>query len=228
MKYEKKIITLEPKALLRLSEILKEAIGKAHPEIKFKFTKYRRSREYTIIKNKILKITEVSISEPTLCDILTNQHNGKMSNHIYTSLTKFIDYVLSYSEEPSPQSVLWGPDYGKQPGIFINSISGKFIPWDKLKQELESQVLQGCPRVIPIDGRVEVLSFHKKKNHLVRIFDNSANVVGDIWLGGDPENGFLRDGYIRIGKAISETKWIVYQIYQRFSDNSYRLIKSNI
>jgi len=223
-----RIISLQQSKIDQLSTQIKDAIQKLKPEIIFKFPKYRNSKEYSIIRNEILKITRTDISNSTLCNLIQKEHNGKMSMTIFNSISKFIEYVINYSETPVQQFVLWGPDYSKPPGIFINSIEGQYISWDNLKNEIEKQVIQGCPRLIPIDSKIQVLSFYKKVNHIVRVFNNSADIVGDIWLGRDPENDFVHDGLIRIGKTLSDTEWIVYQIYQRYSDGTYRLVKTYV
>lgn len=51
-------------------------------------------------------------------------------------------------------------------------------------------------------------------------------VVGSVWIGGNPYDGWSQDGLVRIGKTISDTKWEVFQILGRFEDGSYRLLKS--
>lgn len=186
---------------------------------------------------------------------ISNEDWGKQTaysidipDYVYGELSKFFEkdsfiassslegYNLSMSkflkqnnkQIPYKQKVLWGPDYAKPAGIFIDNLEGEFITWENLKIEIENQILKGCPRIIPIGCKIQKMPFFGKENHIVRIIDNFGNIVGDVWFGGDPENSFKKDGLIRIGKSISGTEWIIYQIYSRYSDGSYRLIKSNV
>lgn len=225
---ENHIIYLTPDELLKLSQELVDAVIKLNPNKVLTFKKYKRALCYIITRKEINKIVGVDISNSTLCSIITTEHNGNMNSNIYYSIKRFIEYVSNYTEQPVPQTILWGPDYGKQEGVFINSINGKFIKWDFIAKEIEEQVLKGCPRIIPVGSSLKTLKFYNKENHIVRIFNSSGVVVGDLWLGGNPEKKWEHDGYIRIGKAISDTEWEVYQVYQRFSDSSYRLVYSNV
>ncbi len=227
-KSKNSVLKLQSFKIENFSIELKLAIQKLRPEREFKFPKYRNSSEYEILQAEIFESTNVRISNSTLCNIIQNRYNGKMTSSIYEAINKFLKYVASYTELPLEQQVLWAPDYNKAPGIFINSLNGSFISWERLKYELETQVIQGCPRIIPISSTVELDTFYDKKNHIVKILDKDKNEIGSVWLGANPLDNFNRDGLIRIGKSISDSNWVVYQVYRRFSDGSYRLIKSHV
>ena len=127
--------------------------------------------------------------------------------------------------EARMQKIYWGVNQGLEPGAFIDRIDGEFIPWVQLKQELDERAIVQCPRVIPPGSSVEMNSFHGKDNWVLEIM-NESNVIGSVWIGGNPLGNWNQDGMVRIGKTVSDTKWEIYQILARYDDGSYRLIQS--
>jgi len=59
-------------------------------------------------------------------------------------------YGLSH-EEPVPQKTLWGPNDGMAAGIYISSSgTGKFIPFDEAKPEIETRLFNQLGEHIPL------------------------------------------------------------------------------
>jgi hypothetical protein len=130
--------------------------------------------------------------------------------------------------EPISQKIFWGVNQGLGAGAFIESIHGEFIPWEQLSVELNERVINQAPRIIPVGSTATLDSFYGKEDWLVNIRNLEGDIVGSVWVGGNPEDGWKQDGLVRTGKAINDTEHVVYQTFQRFSDGSYRLVQSNI
>lgn len=125
-----------------------------------------------------------------------------------------------------PQIVRWGPSDAQPAGIRIwttDHSERQFISWPNLKAELEDRLL---PQLFasPYGYTFETRNYHGKKEWLVQIFDRDGNSHCDVWFGGNPENGWEFDGLIRVGDA-NETPH-VWQVYQRYSDATYRQLFS--
>jgi hypothetical protein len=125
------------------------------------------------------------------------------------------------------QKIFWGVNQGLGAGAFIESIDGEFIPWEQLQSELNERVLSQYPRIIPVGSVATLDSFYGKEDWLVNIRSPQGDVIGSVWVGGNPEHNWKQDGLVRTGKAISDTEHVVYQTFQRYSDGSYRIVKSN-
>ena len=128
------------------------------------------------------------------------------------------------TKRPVPQKVRWeSGTTGKETGMFAESEHGvDFIPWGKLKPELEKELVIQVGRVL--GDRVCTVAtddFNGRKNWLIHIRDGEKN-IGSVWLGGDPYSNWKWDGLVRIGKASNDNESKVWQIFERYSDGSYR------
>ena len=131
---------------------------------------------------------------------------------------------------PVPQRVRWNSGYNREggPGLEVESEQGvDFIPWEELKLEIENELFYHLGRVLG-DAKytAELSDFHGRKNHLMGIVKESGEKVGSIWLGTDPYSGWKWDGLVRVGKAINEHEHKVWQIFERYSDRTYRRIEA--
>jgi len=122
-----------------------------------------------------------------------------------------------------PQRVRWSPVDGGPPGISIVSDPGHFVSWARLKKEIEERLLPQI-RNVPVSSTVSLHGFRGKTNWVVRITDPSANEVGDVWFGPDPQNKWRYDGLVRVGGTDSRGRLVVWQVFQRYSDGIYRRI----
>lgn len=129
---------------------------------------------------------------------------------------------------PAPEHVRWesGEKMGG-PGIYVESDQyGKgFVSWEILKPELEKELLIQLGRVL--GDRVctlQTAGFHGRKNWLVHIMGENGEELGSLWLGGDPDNNWRWDGLVRAGNASNNHQAVVWQVFQRYSDGSYRRI----
>lgn len=127
---------------------------------------------------------------------------------------------------PKKQKLFWGVNFGGPPGAYIEGLNGHFIPWNQLCIELIKQVANSLPKKIPIPATISLDNHFQKKNWIIKIYDRNGNHSGDLWIGSNPEKNWAMDGKIRIGKTISDYEWVVWQVYERYSDGSYRLIRS--
>lgn len=127
-----------------------------------------------------------------------------------------------------PEKVRWlsGIEDGRV-GIAVESAEGtSFVPWDKLKVELELNLLSQMGRVLGSRSyTLETAEFHGRKDWLVHIVDDAKKSVGSVWLGGDPDKGWQWDGLVRVGHAPNEHTAKVWQVFTRYSDGSYRRAK---
>ncbi len=124
------------------------------------------------------------------------------------------------------QKIYWGVNQGLEPGAFIERIDEDFIHWTELKKELEDRAITQCPRIIPPGSTVSLNSFHGKENWTVEILNNDNQIIGSVWIGGNPLDNWSQDGMVRIGKTVSDTEWTVYQVLARYDDGSYRIVES--
>lgn len=150
------------------------------------------------------------------------------SSPINKNRDKISSMAKSIDQLETPQLVRWAPNDGENAGIIVwndNSDNKKyFIEWNELIANLEKRLL---PKLFSKDHMrysFRKADFHGKKDWLVQIFDDSDNFVCDVWFGGDPNEGWAFDGMIRFGNADRQPH--VWQTYQRFSDGSYRRLKS--
>lgn len=130
------------------------------------------------------------------------------------------------NETPKAQFVRWGPVDGLSKGMKVWNAEGTgtetFIAWEDLKQELEEKLL---PQIFANPSRYQFLlmEHHGKKDWLLRIVNEKNDEVASVWCDPDPENGWAFDGFIRIGAGDRGEVW---QIYQRYSDRTYRRLAS--
>ena len=186
---------------------------------------------YNKLQKEIMMVSNISISNSTLRDIMTRKHSGKFRANILGALKKYINafrLAVNSPELAGRQRVYWGVNQGLPAGAYIENITGEFIEWSDLKKELEARVVSACPRVIPPNSTVITASFYEKKDWVVHIIGPDHKQVGSVWIGSDPLKNWEQDGLVRTGKTISDTEWIVYQIFARFPDGSYRTVKSYV
>lgn len=199
-----------------------------------KLTGYKDSPNYEKMAEAIKETTGIPIGVSTLRNLITLKHNGHFQPKKLEAIDKFIStytntprsFTLRSKVEPIKQKTFWSVNQGFAAGMFINGFNGQFIEWKKVKEELETKVLPQCPRLIPIGSRVEMQDFYEKKNFVIWIYDKKDNKVGSVWIGGNPYKQWYLDGLVRIGITFSDTSWEVYTILQRYSDGSYRIVKS--
>lgn len=127
-------------------------------------------------------------------------------------------------EETKAQQVRWNPVDGGEPGIRI--IDSEVIAWPELIQELKTKML---PQVEQLNSHKQyslvLKDLEEKKNWLVRIIAKDKTEIGGIWFGPNPEKaGAPYDGLIRVGKSFKPP--IIWNTFQRYSDNSYRRLES--
>ena len=135
--------------------------------------------------------------------------------------------AIQFGESPQPQKTRWGPVDGKPAGICIDScVTGIFIPWSELKAELEERLLLQV-RTVPIRCTVSLGEFRGRKDWIVRVLNPGGEEIANVWFGPDPYNGWAWDGLVRIGisEELGVPAPVVWQIFQRYSDGSYRRIK---
>lgn len=124
---------------------------------------------------------------------------------------------------PEPQKTIWGPNDGKPPGISVEgSSSNTFIPWEELKLEVEQRLLNQLGLHIPPNCTVALGSFRGRPSWLTPIVDREGNRLGEVWFGTDPDNDWARDGLVRAG----DDTYVVWQVFQRYSDGTYRRIRA--
>lgn len=125
-----------------------------------------------------------------------------------------------------PQLVHWGVNHGKPAGLLINDTNGEFVPWPKVKVEVEKSLLRQAIRVVPAQSTIEKRAFRGASDFIVQIVGPLSDDVGSIWFGNNPERDWFWDGFVRIGKTLTDDKHIVWQTFQRYSDGSYRMLSA--
>lgn len=226
-------ICLKKEELRTFSKNLQDAFNTFCGE-PMKLTGYKDSDNYDTLVQAIKKGTKITLSKSTLRDLITLKHNGKFQENTFVAIDKFISTYTktphSFNKktfsDPIKQKVFWALNQGYKPGVFINSLKGQFIEWEVIKKELETNVIAQCPRIIPVGSKVELGTFYKKDDWVIWIVDKDNQEIGSVWIGGNPLKDWYSDGLIRIGKTINDRSWEVFQILQRHSDGSYRLVKS--
>jgi transcriptional regulator with XRE-family HTH domain len=126
---------------------------------------------------------------------------------------------------PSAQLVRWAPTDGLTAGVLIDSIGGPFIPWTELKYEIETRLLPKMAN-IPPRSTVRTQAYRGHKDFVVRIVNPSGNVIGSVWFGPNPDNNWAYDGLVRTGCSTDAgaPQTVVWQVFQRYSDGSYRTL----
>ena len=138
-------------------------------------------------------------------------------------------YQLGPMPIAEPQKTRWGPADGKPTGIsIIDSPEELFVGWEKLEPEIEGKLLCQLGRHIPVGCKLRVDEFHGRKCWLVRIVSPELKNVGYVWFGPDPEKNWVFDGLVRVGDAPNDYEAEVWQVFQRYSDGSYRRIEAKL
>ncbi|MBP9082464.1 MAG: hypothetical protein KBH11_05280 [Bacteroidia bacterium] len=195
---------------------------------KQKLGAYKDSENYYMLSKAIRLTSGTALSISMLRDIITLKHNGRFQFSKFDAIQKFI---LTYSgkfdvkpinkEIPVMQKIFWTINpYGKA-GVYINAPTGEFIPWIKVKKELEEKVLPHCTEKFPPECFLEKEDFYQWKDLVIRIYNQKKKRVGDVWIGGDPLNNFYPDGFVRLGKVVERNRYKVFYTYRRYSDGSY-------
>jgi hypothetical protein len=135
-------------------------------------------------------------------------------------------FFREHSPSAHPQQVRWGPVDGLEPGITLDGMTGQFIAWEQLRVEIQARLLNQLGRSLPVGCSVALGDFHGRQNWLVRVVDPNGSVLADVWLGPDPDSGWRFDGRVRIGLALDDHHAEVWQIFERFSDGSYRRLEA--
>ena len=131
---------------------------------------------------------------------------------------------------PEPELVRWGPVDGKPPGIALEGDRQQtFLPWRRLKPEVEKMLLPQVRRV-PIDSSVAVHDLGKRKAWIVNVLGPDSREVGSLWFGTDPDANWRWDGLVRLGDSQRRfaAESVVWQIFQRYSDGSYRRVHAAV
>lgn len=122
------------------------------------------------------------------------------------------------------QKVRWGPNDGLGPGMRVWDEGGyeQFMGWEELKREFRAKLL---PQTLRNSSGFDVAKrpHDGKDNWLVDLIDPEGQPLCAVWIGVDPDSGWQFDGLIRFG---GEKPPHVWQIYQRYSDGSYRRVAS--
>jgi len=127
---------------------------------------------------------------------------------------------------PEAQKVRWGPLGSQPPGITIDGEEKVFIRWEVLKVEIERELFSQLAGVIPAACSAELGELADRPNWLVHVVKPDGERIGRVWFGPDPFKKWMWDGLVRVG-GISRGTAVVWQIFQRYSDGSYRLVEAN-
>jgi len=233
MTLRKTYINKNTEELKNISSSLQFAFNTYEGKI-MKLTAYKESNNYYLLSQAIKKTTGFTLGRSTLRDLITLKHKGQFQPHVFEAIDKFISsytkspksFQGSTTVEPIKQKVFWAVNQGFKAGVFINSFKGEFLEWDLIKKELEEKVITQCPRILPPGCKVSLQDFYGKKDWIIKIIDKENNIKGSVWIGGNPLKNWLLDGFVRIGITRNDTSWEVFQILQRYSDGSYRILKS--
>ena|SRR5207247_4332904 len=137
--------------------------------------------------------------------------------------------LAEVTASPEPQKTLWGPNNGMPPGICITgSATGEFVPFTELKPEMETKLFNQLGEHIPPKCTAGLGDWKGRSNWLTPIIDPDGKKVGEVWLGTDADNNWAYDGLVRVGVALSDDYAIVWQVFQRYSDGSYRRIRKQL
>ncbi len=116
-----------------------------------------------------------------------------------------------------PQQISWGPVDGQEAGICVNSCA-EFIPWIRLKEEIERKLLPQVANV-PVGSTVMLKDSGEKRDWIVQIIGPSGDEVGHVWFGVNPSNDWAFDDLVRVGTPSAPV--VVWGTFQRYSDGSY-------
>lgn len=148
---------------------------------------------------------------------ITNEEAAKHNLDIHTATTV-------------PQKVRWKSGRGGgTPGIETYSDHGEgFIPWDELKYQFENKLIHYLGQHLPQGNYTVDTAPGQGTNHWhIFIFDQNKTPVGNLWIGAGPETGMVWDGLIRAGNGkVSDGSAKTWQVFERWSDGSYRRVKT--
>ena|SRR5947209_5823163 len=126
-----------------------------------------------------------------------------------------------------PQLVLWAPSDrdGSRLRVFTTeNVEERWIGSDELKAELNENLLPQMFAKNSGEYSFAISDYHGKKDWLMFVVDDRGQQICDVWLGKDPEKGWEWDGMVRVGDGDHEP--YVWQVYQRYSDGTYRRLRS--
>ncbi|MGH8626550.1 MAG: toll/interleukin-1 receptor domain-containing protein [Gammaproteobacteria bacterium] len=125
-----------------------------------------------------------------------------------------------------PQRTRWGPNDALPAGILINEGREPFVPWDHLHLEISDRLFNQLGQRIPTGCKAVLRDFYGRKDWTVVIMSEDGQELGYVWFGSNPSNGWVYDGLVRVGSAIEGGATEVWQTFERFSDGSYRRVRS--
>lgn len=220
------IILSPPEYVILIKQI--EEVFRQRASTTMPFTGSRHSTIYTQLANEIREVSDIILSNSFLLNLMTLKHNRRFQKVTYEALQKFarsFSYLKNEDSLAGTQKIYWGVNQGLPPGAYVDNISGEFIPWKKLKGELEKKVINRYPKLIAPNSKAEMADFYGRKNWLIHITDKDKKVLGSVWIGSNPYANWENDGLVRIGKSIDDNHWIVYAVFARLPDGTYKSIK---
>lgn len=228
MAKRKNDITLSKTALNTLKKNIEERFYQ-EVSTSLPFSGAKESEIYTLLQNEITETAKITVSLTTLRDVMTLKHKGIFMPDVHNALNKYArtPRIITLNESTTgAQRIYWGVNQGLAAGAFIERIDGEFIPWEILKKELEERAIVHCPKFIPPGSKIVLRSFYGKEDWVIEILITNQTVIGSVWIGSNPYDDWSQDGFVRIGKTISDSEHEVFQVLARFPDASYRVIKS--
>ncbi len=119
-----------------------------------------------------------------------------------------------------PQRTRWGPVDELPSGISIEARDGEFISWQRLEREIKGRILPQVDALNDKWSEIKLVDHHGKKDWVIEVLDHSGKVLANIWFGPNPLDNWAYDGRVRVGPPDAPPR--VWQVYQRYSDGSYR------
>lgn len=220
-------IILSQLEYLNLVRLIEE-VFRQKTKTPLKFTGARTSKIYDLLKQEIELTSGIILGSSFLCSLMSLKHNKRFQAVTFDALQKFVR-SFSYSSTnqvlDGTQKVFWAVNQGLPAGAYIETVSGVFIPWTKLKKELEEKVINQYPKLIKPNCHIKLSDFYGRENWLIEIIDTEKKPVGNVWIGGNPYANWENDGLIRIGKTISDNSWVVYAVFARLPDGTYKTVR---
>jgi Response regulators consisting of a CheY-like receiver domain and a winged-helix DNA-binding domain len=124
-----------------------------------------------------------------------------------------------------PQRARWGPNDKRPAGISIDSRDGPLIPWLELNREIEERLFNQLGAYIPVNCTAILKDLYGRKDWIVRIISPRGEEVGGVWFGSNPDDNWIYDGLVHVGKPFNNGTAEVWQTFQRFSDGTYRRVR---
>lgn len=126
-----------------------------------------------------------------------------------------------------PQLVLWAPSDKADSRMRVfttDNTEERFVSAIELIDELNRNLLPQMFASPPAGWTFALSDYNGKRDWLMFVVNDHGRQICDVWLGKDPENGWMWDGMVRVGDADHEP--FVWQAYQRYSDETYRRLSS--